>query len=171
VLRLRRAETRFRCNAGGAWWPGLRSVAVSKREEGFAVKLGPVDHITLNVTDIKAATRFFEGLGMGVEGTLDGGEIVFLSNGDAAHPLQHQLDTVREDGAGGTGTPGLNHIAFFVEDVEGASDEVRKGGVPGLHEPFYQGRSGRTIFTFEGPDGVGLQFARKEGRGEYEDFG
>ncbi len=134
------------------------------------MKLGPVDHITLNVTDIKAATQFFENLGMVVEGTLDGGEIVFLSNGDADRPLQIQLDTVREDGAGGTGTPGLNHIAFFVEDVEGATEEVRKGGVPGLHDPFYQARSGRTIFSFDGPDGVGLQFARKKGRGEYEDF-
>ena len=134
------------------------------------MRLGPVDHITLNVRDVEAATRFFENLGMAVEGSLDGGDIIFLSNGDAEHPLQVQLDRVHEDDTSGTGTPGLNHIAFFVEDVEGASAELLELGIPALHEPFHQPRSGRTIFTFEGPDGVGLQFARKDGRGEYEDF-
>ena len=134
------------------------------------MKLGRVDHITLNVGDIKAATRFFEKLGMVVEGTLDGGEIVFLTNGDADQPLQIQLDGIQADSEGRYATPGVNHIAFLVEDVEAASEEVRKGGVPGDHEPFYQSRSGRRIFTFDGPDGVGLQLARREGRGEYEDF-
>ncbi len=134
------------------------------------MKLGRVDHITLNVTDIKAATQSFENLGMVVEGTLDEGKIVFLTNGDAERPLQIQLDAIQEDSTGLYATPGLNHIAFLVEDVDGASEEARKGGVSGLHEPFYQSRSGRRIFTFEGPDGVALQLAQREGRGEYEDF-
>jgi len=134
------------------------------------MKLGRVDHVTLNVRDIKAATRFFENLGMAVEGTLDKGEIVFLTNGDAERPFQIQLDAIQEDSTGLYATPGLNHIAFLVEDVESASKEVRKKGVVGYHEPFYEPRSGRSTFTFEGPDGVALQFARREERGEYEDY-
>ena len=129
------------------------------------MKLGPVDHITLNVTDIEAATEFYKGLGMEVEGTLDDGDIVFLTNGDPDRPLQIQLDTVH-----GEMKPGLNHIAFSTETVEEDAKEIRAGGIEGLHDPFLQSRSGRTIFTFEAPDGVGLQFARKDGRGEYEDF-
>jgi len=134
------------------------------------MKLGRVDHITLNVTDIKAATRFFESLGMVVEGTLDKGEIVFLTNGDREQPLQIQLDAIQDDSTGLYATPGLNHIAFLVDDVEGASEEMAKKGISGLHEPFYQSRSGRRILTFEGPGGAALQLAKREGRGEYEDF-
>ena len=129
------------------------------------MKLGHVDHITLNVTDIKVATEAFMKLGMVVEGSLDDGDIVMLTNGDKERPLQIQLDTVREGME-----PGLNHIAFFTETVEADSEEIKKLGFEHRRDAFYQSRSGRTIFSFKGPDGVGLQLARKDDRGEYEDF-
>lgn len=134
------------------------------------MKLGRVDHITLNVTDIKAATKFYENLGMTVEGTLDDGNIVFLTNGDPERPLQIQLDGILPDSTGLYAKPGLNHIAFLVDDVDGATEELKEKGIEGRHEPFYQSRSGRKILTFMGPDDVGLQLAKREGRGEYEDF-
>ena len=56
------------------------------------MKLGPVDHVTLNVADITAAVEFYKKLGMQVEGSLDNGDIVFLWNGDEEHPLRIQLD-------------------------------------------------------------------------------
>ena len=129
------------------------------------MKLGPVDHITLNVTDMKAAVEFYKKLGMVVEGSLDNGDIMFLWNGDARRPLHIQLDTCHGDMK-----PGLNHIAFTMRELETAADEVKAAGIVPQHEPFYQARSGRTIFTFSGPDSVDLQFARKDRKGEYEDF-
>lgn len=129
------------------------------------MKLGHVDHITLNVTDIEAATQAFKQLGMQVEGSLDDGDIVMLTDGDPERPLQIQLDTVHEGMV-----PGLNHIAFFTETVEDDAKEIKDLGFESRHEAFYQSRSGRTIFTFKGPDGVGLQLARKDRRGEYEDY-
>jgi catechol 2,3-dioxygenase-like lactoylglutathione lyase family enzyme len=129
------------------------------------MKLGHVDHITLNVTDIEAATEAFKMLGLEVEGSLDDGDIVMLTNGDPERPLQVQLDTVHEGM-----TPGLNHIAFFTETVEGDAAEIQEAGFPHRRDAFYQSRSGRTIFSFKGPDGVGLQLARKDERGEYEDY-
>lgn len=129
------------------------------------MKLGHVDHITLNVTDIEAATEAFKKLGMEVEGSLDDGDIVMLTDGDPERPLQIQLDTVHEGMV-----PGLNHIAFFTETVEDDANEIRDMGFESRHDAFYQSRSGRTIFTFRGPDGVGLQLARKDKRGEYEDY-
>ena len=129
------------------------------------MKLGHVDHITLNVTDIEAATEAFKRLGMQVEGSLDDGDIVMLTDGDPERPLQIQLDTVHEGMV-----PGLNHIAFFTETVEDDANEIADMGFKSHHDAFYQSRSGRKIFTFEGPDGVGLQLARKDKRGEYEDF-
>ena len=129
------------------------------------MKLGHVDHITLNVTDIEAATEAFKRLGMVVEGSLDDGDIVMLTDGDPDRPLQIQLDTVHEGMV-----PGLNHIAFFTETVEDDAKAIRDMGFESRHDAFYQSRSGRTIFTFKGPDGVGLQLARKDKRGEYEDY-
>ena len=128
------------------------------------MKLGHVDHITLNVTDIVAATEAFKKLGMQVEGSLDDGDIVMLTDGDPERPLQIQLDTVHEGMV-----PGLNHIAFFTETVEDDASEIANMGFEGLHDAFYQSRSGRTIFSFKGPDGIGLQLAHKDERGEYED--
>jgi catechol 2,3-dioxygenase-like lactoylglutathione lyase family enzyme len=129
------------------------------------MKLGHVDHITLNVTDIKAATAAFKQLGMEVEGSLDDGDIVMLTDGDPKRPLQIQLDTVHEGMV-----PGLNHIAFFTETVEDDAKEIGDLGFEHRRDAFYQSRSGRTIFSFKGPDGVGLQLARKDKRGEYEDY-
>ena len=129
------------------------------------MKLGHVDHITLNVTDIEAATEAFKKLGMTVEGSLDDGDIVMLTDGDPDRPLQIQLDTVHEGMV-----PGLNHIAFFTETVEEDAKEISDMGFKQQHDAFYQSRSGRTIFTFNGPDDVGLQLARKDKRGAYEDF-
>ncbi|MDA1279903.1 MAG: VOC family protein [Chloroflexi bacterium] len=128
------------------------------------MKLGHVDHITLNVTDIKAATEAFKKLGMVVEGSLDDGDIVMLTDGAKDRPLQIQLDTVHEGMV-----PGLNHIAFFTETVEDDATQIKEMGFESRHDAFYQSRSGRTIFSFRGPDGVGLQLARKDKRGEYED--
>lgn len=129
------------------------------------MKLGPVDHITLNVTDMVAAVEFYKRLGMVEEGSLDNRDIVFLWNGDKRHPLHIQLDTCHGDMK-----PGLNHIAFTQPNIEKDVEEAKAAGVKSQHEPFLQKRSGRTIFTFDAPDNVTLQFARKEGRGEYEDF-
>jgi hypothetical protein len=53
--------------------------------------------------------------------------------------------------------------------VEDDAKEVQEMGFPHRRDAFYQSRSGRTIFSFKGPDGVGLQLARKDKRGEYED--
>jgi catechol 2,3-dioxygenase-like lactoylglutathione lyase family enzyme len=128
------------------------------------MKLGPVDHITLNVKDMEKAVAFYKKLGMIEEGSLDNRDIVFLWNGDKAHPLHIQLDTCHKDMK-----PGLNHIALTMPKLEDAAKEVKAAGIKAQHEPFYQKRSGRTIFTFSSPDNVDLQFAREDGHGEYLD--
>ena len=102
--------------------------------------------------------------GNAVEGSLDDGDIVMLTNGDSERPLQIQLDTVHGDME-----PGLNHIAFFTATVEDDAKEIQGFGFEHRRNAFYQSRSGRTIFGFRGPDGVGLHLAHKDERGGYED--
>jgi len=75
------------------------------------------------------------------------------------------LDEVRD--------PILLFNTFRFDEPESARARkaaLEAAGIKGLHEPFLQSRSGRTIFTFNDPDGVGLQLAREDGHGEYEDF-
>ncbi len=128
------------------------------------MKLGPVDHITLNVLDMKAAIDFYKKLGMQREGSLDNDDMVMLWNGDEERPLHIQLDQVHGDRK-----PGLNHIAFTMPDLEEAVKDMKEVGVEGLDGPSYMPLAGRTICTFPGPDGVVLQLARKDARGKYED--
>lgn len=129
------------------------------------MKLGPVDHITLNVTDMEKAVAFYKKLGLVEEGSLDNRDIVFLWNDDKEHPLHIQLDTCHGDMK-----PGLNHVAFTAPKIEDDVKEMDAAGIKPSHKLFYQSRSGRTIYTFDAPDGVALQLAREDGRGEYLDF-
>ena len=55
------------------------------------MKLRSVDHITLNVTDMKAAMEFYKKLDMVEEGSLDNRDIVFLWNGDKRRPCTYSL--------------------------------------------------------------------------------
>ena len=128
------------------------------------MKIGPGDHITLNVSDMKGAIKFFKKLGMQREGSLDNDDIVFLWNVDKEQPLHIQLDQAK-----GGMKPGLNHIAFTTPDIEKIVEDMKKFGIQGLHEMSYIPKSGRTIFSFEGPDGITLQLTRKDKRGEYEE--
>jgi len=129
------------------------------------MKLRSVDHINIVVKDIEAAVAYYQKLGLTVEGTLEEGSVVFLWNGDGERPVRIELHQARPQEE-----TGLAHIAFLVDDVEASYRALRAEGIEFQHEPFHQPLSGRTIATFQDPDGIGLQLARKTSRGAYEDF-
>jgi len=129
------------------------------------MKLNRVDHIDLVVRDIGRSMEFYKKLGMVVEGTLDKGHTVFLSNQDRQRPLVielHQAEAGQQ--------PGLGHIAFQVDDVEAVHRELASAGVPFANPPAHNTGSGRTIALASDPDGIPVQFARKTSQGEYLDF-
>ena len=128
------------------------------------MKLGHLDHLDLVVSDINRSIAFYEKFGLAVQGTLDEGQTVFLWNQDEARPLVVELHQA-EAGQ----TPGLGHVAFYVEDVEGAYSELSKAGVSFDLNPQHNTGSGRTIAQTVDPDGIPIQLAKKTTRGEYEE--
>jgi len=129
------------------------------------MRLSRVDHLDIVVTDINGSVEYYKKFGLVVEGTLDQGKTVFLGNQDQESPLVVELHQAEEGQ-----TPGLDHIAFYVEDVEAAYHELMTGGVSFSIEPRHATSSGRVIAVTRDPDGLTIQLARKTSRGEYEDF-
>ena len=128
------------------------------------MKLGRIEHIDLVVSDVQRSTKFYQKLGMKVIGTLEKGDTVFLGYGDETSPVieLHQRQPGRD--------LGLDHLAFYVDDVEGAYEETSNAGVDFHLKPQYGTESGRTIANFRDPDGIQIQLAHKTTRGDYEDF-
>ena len=129
------------------------------------MKLIRLEHLDVIVTDIKKSLEFYRKLGLYPEGTLDGGDSVYLVNGEPP-TLTVELHQAKE----GDKT-GIDHISLEVEDVQAAYDELKfLGGVDLLFEPREIPRSGRTITNFYDPDGVHLQLSNKTTHGEYEEW-
>jgi len=117
------------------------------------------------VRDIGASVEFYRKLGLSPEGTLDGGKVVLMFNGDEANPVRVELHQAEPGGR-----TGIDHVAFRVDDPVGAAKEGRFCGLEFLFEPFEQPLSGRTIVNCLDPDGVQIQLAKKTARGVYSDW-
>jgi methylmalonyl-CoA/ethylmalonyl-CoA epimerase len=123
------------------------------------VRVSRVNHVGVVVDDLNGATAAFSTLlGLPVERTEEyGGEldIVFLPCGDT----QVELISPRTD-AGPTGDylsqhgPGIQHVAFEVEDLEGALAELAERGVSTLGEAPRPG-AGNTVIAFLDPAAFG----------------
>jgi catechol 2,3-dioxygenase-like lactoylglutathione lyase family enzyme len=124
-----------------------------------------VDHVQMAVEDVARSSEYYQKLGLVLEGTLEGGRVVFLWNGDGNSPVRLELHQ-----AEGDMPVGVEHIAFLVDDVEESYRSLKGIGVEFEHEPLRQPLTGRTVVTFQDPDGIGLQLARKAEPGQYEDF-
>lgn len=113
--------------------------------------LGSIHHIAIKATDLPAAKAFYtELLGFPVVGTIPGSETVFINVGG----------TTLELSGGGTGaiqpvTCGMLHLAFEVDDVDAAFQELSAKGIQFHVLPRTVGDI-RLAF-FKGPDGIELE--------------
>lgn len=118
------------------------------------------------VSDIKKSIDFYRKFGFSPEGTVDGGETVFMFNGDDERPVRVELHQAKD----GQKT-GIDHIAFRVADPVDSTNEIKMlGGVDFLFEPFENQQSGRTISNCYDPDGVQIQMAKKTGAGTLKNW-
>lgn len=125
-----------------------------------------VDHIDIVVSDLSSSIEFYRKFGMSPEGTVDGGETVFMFNNDEDHPVRIELHQAKEGQA-----TGIDHLSFLVADPRDATKEVQMlGGVEFLFEPFENQQSGRTISNCYDPDGVQIQMSRKTSPGTYKNW-
>ncbi len=127
------------------------------------MKLKRVEHIDFVVSDIKRSVEFYEKLGLVVQRELDEGRTLFLWNEDEESPVVIELHQAGE-GWLASHPPGLNHVAFHVDDVNAAYKELSKAVVTFSLEPQWGSRSGKTVANFEDPDDMPLQFAKEETR-------
>ena len=129
-------------------------------------------HIGLNVSDLTRSADFYRRV-LGLE-TLDesheaGKSFVFLGLGETLILTLWQQSSGRFD----TTTPGLHHLSFQVEDVEGVREiqaRVREVGAQFLYEdivPHAEGAPSGGIF-FQDPDGIRLEVFTPSGIGGTE---
>ena len=124
-----------------------------------------VDHICIFVKDIDGAMEWYtKKLGFIVQGlnVTDGKPLCYhLFNGNLG------IDLVQ---CGEGQNPGINHIAFRVEDVFKTAEVFKKRGIELVYEAFHQPMSGRDICQIYAPEGVQIQITRKLRRGDGEDL-
>ena len=111
-----------------------------------------VDHIELVVKDVKAHADLFQKMGFNLLSfTPHHGGSAELQLPGPNQPL-FEIHSV-----GGEENIGVNHIAFGVDDVNEACEELKAAGVQFDREPHLVRASGRTIANFRDPDGWRLQ--------------
>ena len=130
------------------------------------MRLIRLEHMDLVVADIEKSVDFYRKLGFCPDGTIDGGDTVFLTTHGPAVPIGVELHQAKDGQA-----TGIDHISLEVESVEAAYREAKYLGIKFQVTPQEGASSGRTIADFYDPDGVHLQFSRKTRRADYEDWG
>lgn len=130
------------------------------------MKLLRVDHIDLVVSDLKQSVEFYRKFGLHPEGTIDGGQTVFLFNGDEASPVRLELHQAKPGDK-----VGIDHLSFAVDDPADATREVKYlGGVEFAYEAFENQQSGRTISNCDDPDGNLIQICKKTSPGTFKNW-
>ncbi|MBI3980200.1 MAG: VOC family protein [Chloroflexi bacterium] len=118
-----------------------------------------IDHIELIVRNVDEFVRLFELMGFEVVLRTEhhgGSAEVKLPGPDQPVFEIHQVE--------GEENPGINHIAFRVDDVQAAYAQLANAGVRFDRAPGLVPQTGRVIANFRDPDGWRLQLvdARRE---------
>jgi glyoxylase I family protein len=114
--------------------------------------IGEIDHIEIEASDAEAMADFLKQLGYEEHRrTEHHGLSIELTPAEGNGPL-FEVHTVT-----GEEVPGINHIAFGVDDVEAEYEALQDAGVDDLVEPYFVKRTGRTICNFRDPDGRRFQ--------------
>lgn len=140
-----------------------------------------MDHVSIVVDDLAAATEFFVELGLERQGEgqvegrwvdrivgLDGvrSEIVFLQTPDGHGRLElvkfHSPPAQGGDPHAPANTPGIRHIAFAVEDIDSVVAGLRARGSELVGELERYEDSYRLCYV-RGPEGVIIELAEQIG--------
>jgi len=111
-----------------------------------------IDHIEIIVDDLDAYVEFFQNLGFEVlaRTTHHGGSVEVKLPGDD-QPIFELHKVIGEE------NPGVNHIAFRVDDVVKAHKELAAKGVHFASEPHKVASTGRTNANLRDPGGWRMQ--------------
>lgn len=119
--------------------------------------LGEIDHIEIEASDADEMAEFLKKLGFEeVRETEHHGTSYELEPAHGEGPL-FEIHT-----ATGEEVPGINHIAFAVEDIEDVTEGLRESDVDQVTDPYHVEKTGRTITNFRDPDGRRFQIVEDE---------
>ncbi|PGF13930.1 glyoxylase I family protein [Natrinema sp. CBA1119] len=114
--------------------------------------LSEIDHIEIEASDADEMAAFLEKLGYEhLRKTDHHGTSYELGPADGDGPI-FEIHTVE-----GEETPGINHIAFSVDEIEDVTEELKDADVDQVSDPYYVDKTGRTITNFRDPDGRRFQ--------------
>jgi catechol 2,3-dioxygenase-like lactoylglutathione lyase family enzyme len=122
--------------------------------------ISDIDNVGICVTDLGRSVEFYERLGFenfaaserGVTLVLRRAKLFLFENRTGASPPSRPLDL-------SANPPGLDHVSFLVEDVDGFYEEVRGLGIEVDGEPADRDWGARA-FGLRDPDGNNLYFVR-----------
>ncbi|WP_247004126.1 VOC family protein [Halosolutus gelatinilyticus] len=119
--------------------------------------IGEIDHIEIEVSDADEMTNFLKKLGYEeLRTTEHHGESVELEPADGDGPI-FEIHTVE-----GEEVPGINHIAFAVDDIEGVTEQLEAEDVDSIVGPYEVEATDRQITNFRDPDGRRFQVVADE---------
>lgn len=112
-----------------------------------------IHHVEIEASDAEEMVDFFRKLGF-VEHreTEHHGASYEMKPRDADGPI-FEIHTVK-----GEETPGINHVAFEVGEIQEATEELDEDDVSQVSNPYYVEQTDRTITNFRDPDGRRFQF-------------
>lgn len=116
-----------------------------------------IDHIEIVVRDAAEYIAFMETLGFEViTRTVHHGGSAELKLPGEGQPIFeiHQVE--------GEENPGINHIAFAVDDAQEAYDDLTGAGVTTAKQPNYVQSTGRLTVNLRDPDGFRFQLVDAE---------
>lgn len=119
-----------------------------------------IDHIEIVVSNLDEMSEFLELLGFEkVRETHHHGKSIEYQIPDQKKPLIEIHEAEKEE------QPGINHLAFLVEDLEGMTEILRETGASHLsanNEPAES--TGRTNTNLRDPDGRRIQLVKDNTR-------
>lgn len=117
------------------------------------VNLG-LDHVHLYVKDLEEALTFYRMIGLEfVEYTSHGGKAAMMRV--PGSPVQFEIQETRV-----IENPGLNHLAFLVDDLDDLCDSYKANGVK-VDGPLDNKATGRRLATIRDPHGFLIQLVQR----------
>jgi len=140
-----------------------------------------MDHVSVVVEDLAEAIEFFETLGLELdsEGSVEGSEVdrivglegvrsdrAFVRTPDGHGRIElvkfNSPPTQAGDPEAAVNTPGLSHLCFAVDDLDGAVADLQAKGAGLVGEVVNYGDSYKLCYV-RGPEGVIVELAEKLG--------
>lgn len=112
-----------------------------------------IDHVEIESSDAEEMASFLKQLGFVEHRETDHHGMSYELKPEGAEGPIFEIHTVK-----GEETPGVNHIAFAVEDVREATAQLEAANVDQVSNPYYVEQTDRTITNFRDPDGRRFQF-------------